>query len=204
LEELNRKYAPFCVFGGIEIAVTEGEDMLVLGIRDSVLETRKWSYAELFAFVRERGGFVILAHPFRYHDEITIDIETYPPDAIELHSRNTGACDAPQILAILEHLKLPPLYNSDAHHADHIGIYYNRLVRVPRDEREPIEILRAGDYTCHGMEERVNEYNGEIEERENLIRRMIARGQDRDDYRRATGHWPGHYDRVAAGKSYRI
>jgi hypothetical protein len=33
---------------------------------------------------------------------------------------------------------------------------------------------------------------------------MIARGQDRDDYGRETGRWSGHYDRVAAGKSYRI
>lgn len=204
LEELNRKYAPFRVFDGIEIAVTEGEDVLVLGVHDSVLEARGWSYSELFAFVRRRGGFLILAHPFRYHDEIEIDMERYPPDAVEVHSKNTGACDEPQIRAVLERLGLPSLCNSDAHHADQVGIYYNRLVRVPRDERELIEILRAGDYACHGMEERIAEFNGEIEERENMIRDMIARGQDRDDYRRVTGHWTGHYDRVAAGRSYRI
>jgi histidinol phosphatase-like PHP family hydrolase len=204
LEELNRKYAPFRVFGGIEISVTEGEDVLVLGARDPVLETRRWSYPELFTFARERGGFLVLAHPFRYHDTIDIDVEQYPLNAIEVHSKNTGACDEPQIRAVSTCLGLLPLHNSDAHHADHVGIYYNRLTRVPRDERELIEILRKGDYTCHGMEERIAALNREIEERERMIRGMIARGQNRDDYRRETGHWEGHYDRVAAGKSYLV
>jgi histidinol phosphatase-like PHP family hydrolase len=204
LEALNREYAPFRVFGGIEVTVTEGEDVLVLGVRDSVLETRDWSYSELFACARRCGGFLILAHPFRYHDEIDIDMERYPPDAIEVHSKNTGVCDESQIRAVLTRLGLLPLYNSDAHHADHVGIYYNRLARAPKDERDLVEVLKKGDYTCHGMEERITELNREIEERENMIRDMIARGQDRDDYRRMTGHWEGHYDRVAAGKSYRI
>ncbi|MBN1977246.1 MAG: PHP domain-containing protein [Anaerolineae bacterium] len=204
LEELNRKYAPFRVFGGIEISVDEGEDVLVLGARDSKLETRDWSYARLFAFVRERGGYLALAHPFRYHDRITVDIDTYPPDAIELHSKNTGACDAPLILAVLERLKLPPICNSDAHRAEHVGVYYNQLAREPGDERELIQILKAGEYTCASMEKRIAAINREVEERERLIRGMIARGQSRDDYRRETGHWPGHYDRVAEGKSYRI
>jgi histidinol phosphatase-like PHP family hydrolase len=204
LEGLNRKYAPFRIFGGIEISVTEGEDVLVLGVRDLALEACSWSYAELFAFVRERGGFLILAHPFRYHDGIDIDIERYPPDAIEVHSKNIGACDESQICAVLARRALRPLCNSDAHQAEHVGLYYNRLTRVPRDEGELVEILRAGDYTCHGARERIARLNCEIEERENLIRHMIAQGQDRDDYRRETGHWAGHYDRVAAGKSYRI
>jgi histidinol phosphatase-like PHP family hydrolase len=204
LEELNRKYAPLRVFGGIEISVDEGEDVLVLGVRDPTLEKRNWSYTRLFAFVRERDGFLALAHPFRYHAEIAIDIETYPPDAIELHSKNTGACDAPRILAVLERLGLPPLCNSDAHRAEHVGVYYNELAREPSGERELIQILKAGEYACASMEKRIAAINREIEERERLIHGMIARGQDRDDYQRETGHWSGYYDRVAAGKSYRI
>jgi histidinol phosphatase-like PHP family hydrolase len=204
LEELNRRYAPFRVFGGIEISVTEGEDLLVLGIRDSTLETRKWSYAELFAFVRKRSGFLVLAHPFRYHSTINIDLEVYPPDAVELHSKNTGACDEPRICAVLERLGLRPLCNSDAHTAEHVGIYHNQLACMPKNEEELIRILKAGDYTCNGMEERIAVINDEIEERESLIRDMIAAGQDRDAYRRKTGHWAGHYDRVAMGKSYQI
>jgi hypothetical protein len=67
-----------------------------------------------------------------------------------------------------------------------------------------LSILKAGDYTCHGMENRIAALNHEIGERECLIHGMIAEGRDREYYRRTTGHWEGHYDRVAAGKSYRI
>jgi histidinol phosphatase-like PHP family hydrolase len=204
LDGLNRAYAPFRVFGAIEIAVTEGEDVLVLGVHDSALETRRWSYSELFAFVRERGGFLVLAHPFRYRDRIDIDVVRYPPDAIEVHSKNIGVGDEPRIRAVLTQHGLRPLYNSDAHLAEHVGVYYNRLARAPRDDAELVEILRTGDYTCHGAHARIAQINREIETREDLIRDMIAHGQDRDDYRRETGHWEGHYDRVATGKSYRI
>lgn len=204
LAELNRVYAPFRVFGGIEITVAEGEDVLVFGVHDATLETRQWAYPDLFAFVRRRGGFLALAHPFRFRDAINIDIEEYPLDAIEIHSRNIGACDEPQILTTLERLGLRPLCNSDAHTADHVGIYYNRLERVPQDEAELLEILRAGAYSCYRMEDRIAAFNREVEERENLIRHLIAEGRDREDYRQVTGHWEGHYDRVAPGKSYRI
>ena len=204
LQDLNRKYAPFRVFSGIEITVIEKEDVLVLGIQDPALESRRWTYRELFAVARQRNGFLALAHPFRYHNTINIDIETYPPDAIEIHSKNTGVCDEPQIRATLERLGMFPICNSDAHSAEHVGIYYNQLAYTPQDEQELLSILKAGDYTCHGMENRIAALNHEIGERECLIHGMIAEGRDREYYRRTTGHWEGHYDRVAAGKSYRI
>ncbi len=204
LAELNRAYAPFRVFGGIEIAVAEGEDVLVLGIHDPDLEGKQWTYPALFRFVRERGGMLVLAHPFRYHEAIQIDIEQYPPDAVEIHSKNIGACDEPRIRTVLQRLGLRPLCNSDAHTADLVGIYYNHLERTPQDEAELLEILKAGAYRCCGMDDRIAVVNREVEERESLIRRLIAEGRDREYYRQITGHWEGHYDRVAMGKSYRI
>jgi histidinol phosphatase-like PHP family hydrolase len=204
LEELNRKYAPFRVFGGIEISVAEGEDVLVLGVHDPALEIQPWAYPALVCFARERGGFLVLAHPLRYRDTIDIDIEQYPLDAVEVHSRNTSPHDEPHIRAILERLDLRPLCNSDAHTADDVGIYYNRLERTPWDEIELLDMLRAGAYACCGMGERIAAVNHEVEQRESLIRRMVAEGRDREYYRQVTGDWEGYYDRVAAGKSYRI
>jgi predicted metal-dependent phosphoesterase TrpH len=205
VEELNFKYAPFRVFGGIEVSVQdESEHVLVLGVHDPALESGRWTYPDLFAFVRERGGYLALAHPFRFHDRIDFDIDRYPPDAVEVHSKNIGACDGPQIRALVERLNLWPLCNSDAHRGEHVGIYYNRLARTPRDEGELLQILKAGDYVCHGMEERIAAVNREVEEREALIRRLIAEGRDGAYYRRITGNWVGHYDRVAMGRSYRI
>ncbi len=64
LQQLNEKYAPFRIFGGIEITL-DGEDVLILGVQDPALESMNWSYPSLHAFVRARGGFIALAHPFR-------------------------------------------------------------------------------------------------------------------------------------------
>jgi len=177
LAELNRAYAPFRVLGGIEISLTEGEDVLVLGVHEPVLETERWTYPALFRFVRERGGMLVLAHPFRYHEAIQIDIEQYPPDAIEIHSANIGACDESRIRAVAGRLHLRLLCNSDAHNVQRVGIYYNELARVPRDEKDLLAILKAGEYACGCMAERIAAFNEEVEERERLIRRMIAEGR---------------------------
>jgi histidinol phosphatase-like PHP family hydrolase len=204
LAELNCTYAPFRIFGGIEITVAEGEDVVVLGVHDPALEAQPWTYPALFRFVRDQDGLLVLAHPFRYHDAIQIEVEQYPPDALEIHSVNTGVCDESPIRALAERLDLRLLCNSDAHDARHVGIYYNELARAPRDDQELIEILRVGDYVCRRIEERIAAFNREVGERERLIHRMIAEGHDREYYRRTTGKWEGQFDRVAMGRSYRI
>ncbi|MBE9506629.1 MAG: hypothetical protein IMY86_01145 [Chloroflexi bacterium] len=71
------------------------------------------------------------------------------------------ASDERRVRAILERLNLRPLCNSDAHRAAHVGVYYNQLERMVRDEDELLAILRAGAYTCHGAEDRIAEVNRE-------------------------------------------
>jgi predicted metal-dependent phosphoesterase TrpH len=151
LAELNRKYAPFRIFGGVEVSVVGGEDVLVLGTRDPALESRNWSYSDLFTFVRARAGFLILAHPFRFNDTIQVDIEHHPPDAMELCSKNVRASDEPRIREVIERYGLRPLCNSDAHRAVDVGLYHSQLGRTPWDERELLEVLRAGDYMCRSF-----------------------------------------------------
>jgi predicted metal-dependent phosphoesterase TrpH len=143
VQELSASYAPFCVFGGIEIRIA-GEDLLVLGLYDALLETRKWTYPELHAFVRQQGGFLVLAHPFRYRDTINVDVEQYRPHAIELCSTNIRAEDEGRIRALAERLDLRLLGNSDAHRAKDVGLYYNVLPRTVRDDRELIAVLKNG------------------------------------------------------------
>jgi len=146
IAQLNDAYAPFRIFGGIELS-TQGEDLIVLGINDSRLETEEWSYPELHTFSRERGGFLALAHPFRSHPDIALDIEQHPPDAIEVHSVHTPPEAADRIFDLASHLGMHTLSNSDAHTTDPVGKYYNVLDRTPADERELIDILRRGEFT---------------------------------------------------------
>jgi histidinol phosphatase-like PHP family hydrolase len=126
LAELNKKYAPFKIYPGIELTV-EHEDWLVIGLNDPELESEEWAYPELHAYVRSQDGFLVLAHPFRFRSEILADIWSYPPDAIEVHSHNTPPAKEGEIRRIAAQLGLAALSNSDAHKAASLGPYYNEL-----------------------------------------------------------------------------
>ena len=147
LGNLNDTYAPFRIFGGVEISA-EGEDVLVLGVHDMALESLVWSYPALHAFVRDRGGFIALAHPFRWHSSVTLDLERFVPDAIEVRSANTPPDAEGRIRDIAARLGIPVLCNSDAHSTGQFGMHYNVLERSPADEQDLVAMLRSGQFTC--------------------------------------------------------
>lgn len=144
---LNETYAPFKVFGGTEITVN-GEDILVLGIQDPLLETEKWNYPDLHAYVRKQGGFMALAHPFRYHAEIQLPLNLFPIDAIEAYSRNTPTAALKRIVALAQELDIVLMSNSDAHATEGLGQHYNVLDSRPTDERELLDMLKKGLFSC--------------------------------------------------------
>jgi len=148
LAALNEKYAPFRVFGGAEITLWEGEHALVLGIHDPALETMAWTYPKLHDFVRAQNGWLALAHPFRFSVRIKIDIERYRPDAMEACSINIPRGNVPRIRELAEELGIPIVCNSDAHRTANLGAGYNLLDRTPEDERDLIDLLKAGAFRC--------------------------------------------------------
>jgi hypothetical protein len=146
LSQLNAKYSPFRVFGGVEVTLA-GEHVLVIGVRDKLLERRWWNYADLHTFVQDQGGFLALAHPFRYDGRVDVDVDRFPPHALELYSRNTPRRSGPRIRALAARLDVPLLSNSDAHYAGDLGAYYNRLDGDPRDVEELVLLLKSGAFT---------------------------------------------------------
>ncbi len=148
LRMLNDKYAPFKIFGGIELTESTGEHILVLGVHDPALEQGRWAYADLYQFVRERGGFMALNHPFRFVPEIEIEYEHFPLDALEAYSNNISPSWAPRILKLANELDVNILSNSDAHRAVDVGRYYNELEETPATEHELIALLQARKFSC--------------------------------------------------------
>jgi predicted metal-dependent phosphoesterase TrpH len=141
LAELRAKYAPFRIFTGIEITA-DHEDWLVLGLHDERLERMDWDYPSLWHFVREQGGFIALAHPFRWAESIHADLSLYPPDAIEVRSNNTPQRYENEIRALAERYGLLPLNDSDAHANKMIGAYWNDLPGAPESDLELLDALR--------------------------------------------------------------
>lgn len=147
LDILNRKYAPFRIFSGIEIWC-QSEDFLVLGVYDNALESNSWTYPDLYQFVHQQNGFLVLAHPFRYHG-IAVDCDCFPPDAVEVCSANTPSLERPRIQALAKKWNAYLLCNSDAHSTERLGSYFNILDETPKDEAALIKILKCGHFRCH-------------------------------------------------------
>lgn len=201
LMELNRQHAPFRIFRGIERHIPE--DVVVLGVDDPELETVD-DYERLVALARRRGGYVILAHPFRYAGTVGLPVDQVPPDAVEIHSLNTGRDDEPLIAGLIVRLGARAIAASDAHDAVNVGAYHIELARRVGSDAELVAELRRGAFSLGRRPERLAVLNAEIAQREAEIRTMIAAGIGRDEYRQTTGQWEGCYDRVAMGKSYQV
>ena len=164
LAELKREYAPFWVVGGIELGVTDGEEVLVLGIQDPILEEKAWSYAELHSFVSARGGYLGVAHPFRYHPGIYLDLDTYRPHGIEVNATSTPDPARPIIRSRAARYNIPLLHNSDAHTTKFIGMYHNVFDETPEDENALLRMLKAGAFT-----------EGQNDEARDIYRAAIAK-----------------------------
>ncbi len=146
---LNHKYEPFRIFGGVEISLQESEHVLVLGVQDPALESEDWTYPQLHPFVRARGGWLAVAHPFRYRPEIKLDLERYPPDALEAFSINLPkATTRMRIRDLAAQLNLPVVCNSDAHRSVDVGRGYNHLEETPTDEVALVTALKSGAFRC--------------------------------------------------------
>lgn len=148
LEALNAEFAPFQVFGGIEIDIQQ-EHAVVLGVQEPVLESRRWQYGELHAFVRERNGFLFVAHPYRYHPELRFPVDQHHPDAFEIHSTHTAPEDAAHIVETATRLQAGLLSNSDAHDVSVLGRYYNVLKTRVTTDKDLVHALRARQFTPH-------------------------------------------------------
>lgn len=142
LNLLNQQFAPFHVFGGIEISLEE--DILVIGLQERKLEKAQWTYPELHAYTRQYGGYLILAHPFRYHPGIYVDIEQYRPDGIEIYSANTPTSWQARIRELSQKHQINLFSNSDAHKTSSLGLFYNELPGYPDLDRELVQVLRSG------------------------------------------------------------
>lgn len=205
IKELNDKYKPFKIYGGIEIEMQDThEHILVLGLHDKILQDRKWVYEELYSYVRKNNGYIAFAHPFRYKDFIKENLEKFVPDAIEIHSTNIGIDDTEKIKQLAAKLNTNLIADSDAHHYTKVGIYCNDLVTSPNNEKELIEMLKKGAYKICFDLKRIKEHNYEVNKKELLIKKLIKEGKNKFYYHNITGNWEGEFERVAQGKTYKI
>ena len=147
LDALQSNYPKLKLYSGIEIALTEGYHVVAFGTRFLDRHVPLLSLSDLNRLVApERDNtFLFVAHAFRYQPDPTPELERILGwcDGMEIRSINIlrgHAVTSPTKFlsadhALYEHAlqahNLIPLYNSDGHDEDIIGLISNELAGVP-------------------------------------------------------------------------
>jgi predicted metal-dependent phosphoesterase TrpH len=143
--------------------------IVVIGVEDEALTATR-DVERLRSVVLERGGAMILAHPFRHFPSSwnllfpqsrdhwsARDLEEWTPDRLAQHpvfglvdaveTLNSGCTPKQNELAaaVAEVLRMPTVGASDAHDLSFLGWFATEFDDSVRDEASLIAALRAGD-----------------------------------------------------------
>jgi len=158
IEELRERYN-FLVLAGTEITTDQG-DILVFGIKEMPFYKGIVRLEDLRNLVKEAGGFMIAAHPFRgflisgveslgLTPEKAADRELFSfVDAVEVLNGRVNVGENIFTKRVSEICKLPGTGGSDAHETKEIGIYATYFEQKIKNEKELVEALKNGTYSA--------------------------------------------------------
>lgn len=133
------------VLPGIEIQLSHGTDLLVLGATDPVYE-RLISPSDIFAQACADGCLTIIAHPFRWIDDLPDYCRL--ADAIEIRTCNHPGEDlADKAREYAEKQNLAPVYASDAHGLNFLNRFWVETLDPFDTAQEFRHAILRGRYT---------------------------------------------------------
>lgn len=163
---LERQVAGIRVFRGSEINVFGNglaEDVLIIGSQ-SCRRFRRVPIGELWGladFISQSGALSVLAHPFRYHDELAIDFDQFTPHAVEVASLSIDPATRPRIEELAREHGIRAVCTSDAHIIEGLGSYCIELHHDVETEQELAAAVRAGEFRMCALEaDRIPELGG--------------------------------------------
>jgi predicted metal-dependent phosphoesterase TrpH len=163
IERLKNKH-DFLVIGGVEVSTDFGH-VLVFGLYDSVREIG--TIHELRKIVSKEGGVMVLAHPFRYENDIVgahflsisdgstsskelekvcSDPDFKLIDAMEVYNGRSGINEINFTAVVAKRLGLPAVGGSDAHATLELGTSYTVFEEEIKDEEAFISQLKKGRF----------------------------------------------------------
>jgi hypothetical protein len=153
----------FDVFFGWEETFDGCDDYLVYGLDKAWLleppEVRDWTRGEQYRVVREAGGCVVQAHPFRQRHYIRkVVLSTGCVDVVGAGNPTNGECSCDALaLRYAQKIGLPVTAGSDMHDAQSVRsgsvfrIYLEKKMKSIDDYVQAIRNNRIGDmYVCGG------------------------------------------------------
>ncbi|MBM3235265.1 hypothetical protein FJZ31_03090 [Candidatus Poribacteria bacterium] len=106
---------------------------------------------ELVALVHEKGGVVVLAHPFRSNRRMDTPLEELKEefsifDAIEVYTIHHTKEEIARARWVVETLEIKGIAASDGHNTEKVGTYATRFLCPIRNEKELADALRNGEF----------------------------------------------------------
>ncbi len=144
------------VLFGLEEWVGGGKEVLLYGITPAFVyahpELREAELPQLAQLVRQAGGLVFQAHPFRVRDYIPDPSATLPVeylDGMETHNACNGELENRRAALYAAQHGLRACAGSDAHVADFPGRYGIAVEERITTEAALAQVLRSGTYTLY-------------------------------------------------------
>jgi hypothetical protein len=178
MDHLRRRFPQIKIFNAIEVSVKEKEHVLVYGVLNPNLFYNSMPLGELEQIVKSENGIMVLAHPFRYKNEIAEDFFNSGIEGIEVASVNVKRYMKKGYDYILSRKNLIQVMGSDTHDAATVGIFTTNFKIHIRDEAELVQAIRSKEFTlCKNMAaiSKLNEtLSGKIPLAQELIKKNLS------------------------------
>jgi len=142
LKALRIRFPDLTILQGIEYACPEGHFLVFLPQTETgpVLKSRR--ILNLIEEVHHQNGIVIWAHPFRFDYSFSPAwLDAAELDGIEVASHNMDSPLKTLAQGVAAQKGIPPFKNSDAHHVDSLGKYFNEIPVLFKDTRDFIDYV---------------------------------------------------------------
>ncbi len=191
LLELQARHPRIKLFTGIEIETREGEDLLVYEAAEDSRFYRRMPAGEAAEAAHACGGFVTLAHPFRYRPTIAPGFEQFIDgiEVLSIHILNYGR-DLAQEYA--DSHTIIPLAASDAHNVQALGLYAMEIAQDVAVMAELIAALRQRRYSLYSDQERIRNSNNLVCQEYPEVLHRIELGEDDGAIARQVPDFTGH------------
>lgn len=127
LEKLQRRFPELAIIRGIECSSPEGHFLVFLPYPEKVKLPIWSSVVNLIPYVQDHGGIVIWAHPFRFNASWPQWLDRVQPDGMEISSSNMHRQAEAMAKKLAAERGILTFRNSDAHIANILGRYGNKL-----------------------------------------------------------------------------
>ncbi|MBI5724092.1 MAG: PHP domain-containing protein [Planctomycetes bacterium] len=203
-QRLQQRHPRCKVFRGCEATlVGTGEHIGVIGgsLRD-IPPLRPEELSAWGSLIRAAGALTILNHPFDNGPELSLDLDSFCPDAMEFLSMNVNTALAAEFTAIARSRGMRPVAGSDAHKTEHVGMFYVELDRDITCEDALVSEILAGRYALASFPGMWNDRMAEAVKCEAAAREILRAGGTIDDYLKSGNFHPAFFHRVAENGSY--